>query len=76
MLFLGTRAFYRYGMTPMARLQAAALREGVDKFREEDNSVKVFEMTLRNEVCLLHQRGLGRSGGNLRHFGWGGGGGH
>lgn len=38
----------------MARAQAAALRNGVEKFRDNDNAVKVFEMTLRNEVRTHH----------------------
>ncbi|CAN0403348.1 unnamed protein product, partial [Pylaiella littoralis] len=41
---------HRHGLTSMARAQAAALRSGVERFRENDNTVKVFEMTLRNEV--------------------------
>lgn len=40
----------RYGLTSMARAQAAALRLGVQRYRDADNAVKVFEMTLRNEV--------------------------
>lgn len=42
--------FHRHGLTSMARAQAAALRSGVERFRKNDNTVKVFEMTLRNEV--------------------------
>lgn len=41
---------YRHGLTSMARAQATALRVGVERFRDNDNTVKVFEMTLRNEV--------------------------
>lgn len=42
----------RYGLTSTAKAQATALRKGVEKYRDEDNTVKVFEMTLRNEVCF------------------------
>lgn len=34
----------------MAKTQATALRKGVEKYRDDDNAVKVFELTLRNEV--------------------------
>lgn len=35
----------------MAKAQATALRKGVERNRDDDNAVKVFELTLRNEVC-------------------------
>ncbi|CAN0278384.1 unnamed protein product, partial [Hapterophycus canaliculatus] len=41
---------HRYGLTSMAKAQAAALRRGIDRFRDIDNAVKVFDLTLRNEV--------------------------
>lgn len=43
-------SFFRYGLTSMAKTQAGALREGVERYRDDDITVKVFEMTLRNEV--------------------------
>eukprot|EP00903_Cladosiphon_okamuranus_P006338 g6208.t2 len=52
---------HRYGLTSMAKAQATALRKGVEKFRDDDNTVKVFELTLRNEVhegFQQHQRDL------------------
>ena len=57
---------YRYGLTSRAKAQAAALRIGVEKYRDDDNAVKVFELTLRNEVCMsslltLHKAGEGVS---------------
>ncbi|CAM9689410.1 unnamed protein product, partial [Scytosiphon promiscuus] len=55
---------HRYGLTLMAKDQAAALRRGMDKFRDNDNAVKVFELTLRNEVdegFQLEQRKLERA---------------
>lgn len=56
----------------MARIQAAALWEGVEAFRDEDNSVKVFEMILRHEVRLLSWREWEKSVGYLPYFLWGG----
>ena len=52
----------------MARIQAAALWEGVEAFRDEDNSVKVFEMILRHEVRLLSWREWEKSVGYLPYF--------
>ncbi|CAB1118558.1 unnamed protein product [Ectocarpus sp. CCAP 1310/34] len=55
---------HRYGLTSMARAQAAALRLGVQRYRDADNTVKVFEMTLRNEVdegFRVEQRKLERT---------------
>ncbi|CAN0514623.1 unnamed protein product, partial [Ectocarpus sp. 12 AP-2014] len=55
---------HRYGLTSMARAQAAALRVGVQRYRDADNAVKVFEMTLRNEVdegFRVEQRKLERT---------------
>lgn len=57
---------YRYGLTSRAKAQAAALRIGVEKYRDDDNAVKVFELTLRHEVCMsslltLHKAGEGVS---------------
>ncbi|CAM9487950.1 unnamed protein product [Ectocarpus sp. 13 AM-2016] len=55
---------HRYGLTSMARAQAAALRLGVQRYRDADNAVKVFDMTLRNEVdegFRVEQRKLERT---------------
>eukprot|EP00752_Nemacystus_decipiens_P014257 g12678.t1 len=41
---------HRYGLTSRAKAQATALRKGVEKYRDNDNAVKVFELTLRHEV--------------------------
>lgn len=41
---------HKYGLRSMARGHAEAVRKAVEAFEGEDNYVRVFGMTLRNEV--------------------------